>query len=110
VIVSAAHNMPVDSWPWRFASVFSVAGHTGEDPLEFHVNPNPPVEFLARGVNVEVPWPGGATIRVSGNSFAAPHLAGICALIRSKHPHTTPAQLKSILSLTASNVQAHEDG
>lgn len=103
-IVSAAHNMPVDSWPWRFASVVSVAGHTGSDPLEFHVNPRPPVEFLARGVDVEVAWPGGATIRVSGNSFAAPHLAGICALIRAKHRGLTPAQLKSLLYLTASNV------
>jgi subtilisin len=106
VIVSAAHNLPVDSWPWQFASVVSVAGHTGQDPLEFHVNPTPPVEFLARGVDVEVAWPGGETIRVSGNSFAAPHLAALCALIRSKHPRITPAQLKSVLYLTASNVDS----
>jgi subtilisin family serine protease len=108
VIVSAAHNLPVDSWPWRFASVVSVAGHTGQDPLEFHVNPSPPVEFLARGVNVDVPWPGGGMLRVSGNSFAAPHMVGICALILGKHPHMTPAQLKSVLYLTASNVQAQD--
>jgi subtilisin family serine protease len=107
VIVSAAHNLPVDSWPWRFASVLSVAGHTGDDPREFYVNPTPPVEFLARGVDVEVPWPGGSTIRVSGNSLAAPHLAGICALILAKHPTVTPAQLKSMLYLTAANVDPH---
>jgi subtilisin family serine protease len=108
IIVSSAHNLPVDSWPWRFASVVSVAGHTGSDPLEFHVNPTPPVEFLARGVDVEVAWPGGTTIRASGNSFAAPHLAAICALIRAKHPSITPAQLKSVLYLTAANVDSLE--
>jgi subtilisin family serine protease len=106
VIVSAAHNLPLDSWPWRFASVVSVAGHTGENPLEFHVNPSPPVEFLARGVDVEVAWPGGATLRVSGNSFAAPHMVGICSLILGKHRHMTPVQLKSVLYATASNVDA----
>src|SRR5205085_2894649 len=28
VIVASAHNMHVDSWPWRFSSVVSVASHT----------------------------------------------------------------------------------
>jgi subtilisin family serine protease len=103
LIVSAAHNLPVASWPWRFASVLSVAGHTGDDPYAFHVAAQPPVEFLARGVDVEVAWSGGSVIRMSGNSLAAPHLAGLCALIRSKHPALTPAQVRSVLQLTASN-------
>ena len=40
----------------------------------------------------------------SGNSFDTPHVTGICALIRSKHPELTPFQLKSVLHLTSSNV------
>ena len=55
-------------------------------------------------MNVEVAWVGGETLRCSGNSFATPHIAGICALVRSKHPELTPFQLKSVLHLTASNV------
>ena len=50
------------------------------DPLTFFYNPNPPVEYFGRGVNVEVAWLGGRMIRVSGNSFATPHMTGICAL------------------------------
>jgi subtilisin family serine protease len=61
------------------------------------------VEFFARGIDVEVAWPGGRTIRATGNSFAAPHLAGLCALALAKHPGLTPPQLKSLLYLTASN-------
>jgi subtilisin family serine protease len=104
VLVASAHNMPVESYPWRFSSVISVGSHEEEDPLAFYYNPNPPVEFFARGVNVEVAWLGGETLRCSGNSFATPHMAGICALVRSKHPELTPFQLKSVLHLTASNV------
>ena len=55
-------------------------------------------------MNVEVAWIGGETLHCSGNSFATPHIAGICALVRSKHPELTPFQLKSVLHLTASNV------
>jgi subtilisin len=104
VLVASAHNMPVESYPWRFAAVISVGSHEESDPQVFYYNPAPPVEFFARGVNVEVPWLGGETTPASGNSFATPHMSGICALIMAKHRELTPFQLKSVLFLTASNV------
>ena len=104
VLVASAHNMPVESYPWRFSSVISVGSHEEPDPLTFFYNPAPPVEFFARGVGVEIAWLGGSTIRSSGNSFATPHIAAICALIMSKHPELTPFQLKNVLYLTADNV------
>ena len=104
VLVASAHNMPVESYPWRFSSVISVGSHEEADPLDFFYNPSPPVEFFGRGVNVEVPWLGGRTLAVSGNSFATPHITSICALVLSKHPELTPFQLKSVLYLTATNV------
>jgi subtilisin family serine protease len=103
-LVASAHNLPVESFPWRFASVLSVGSHGGTDPLEFFYNTRPPVEFFARGILVDVAWKDGGTLRASGNSFATPHIAGICALVLAKHPGLTPFQLKSVLSLTASNV------
>jgi subtilisin family serine protease len=108
VLVASAHNMPVESYPWRFSSVISVGSHEDSDPLAFYYNPNPPVEFFARGVNVDVPWLGGRAIRVSGNSFATPHMTGICALVLAKHPELTPFQVKSVLYLTATNVGGGE--
>jgi subtilisin family serine protease len=50
-----------------------------------------------------VAWLDGTTLRVTGNSFATPHIAGICALVLAKHPELTPFQLKSVLYQTASN-------
>jgi subtilisin len=104
VLVASAHNMPVESYPWKFSSVISVGSHEEQDPLAYFYNPSPPVEFFGRGVNVEVAWIGGRSLTVSGNSFATPHITGICALILSKHPELTPFQLKNVLYLTATNV------
>jgi subtilisin len=105
VIVASAHNMPVRSYPWRFSSVISVASHDGDDPLVWYRNPDPPVEFYARGLEVEVAWMNGTSMRSTGNSFATPHISGICALILAKHPTLTPFELKTILGLTADNAR-----
>jgi subtilisin family serine protease len=108
LIVASAHNMPVESYPWRFSSVVSVGSHEEADPFVFYANPDPPVEFFGRGVDVEVAWLGGSTIRATGNSFATPTIAAIAALVLSKHPGLTPFQVKTVLSLIANNVA--EDG
>jgi subtilisin len=104
VLVASAHNMPVQSYPWRFSSVVSVGSHELDDPYALFSNPEPPVEFFARGVDLDVAWLGGSRIRVTGNSFATPHVSGLCALVMAKHPELTPFQLKSVLYLVSDNV------
>jgi subtilisin family serine protease len=98
--------MPVESYPWRFSSVISVGSHEEPDPYAIYYNPAPPVEFFARGLEIDVAWLGGTTLRCTGNSFATPHVSGLCALVLSKHPELTPFQLKSVLMLTATNVSS----
>jgi subtilisin family serine protease len=104
VLVASAHNMPVQSYPWRFSSVVSVGSHELEDPFALFSNPEPPVEFFARGVDLDVAWLGGSRIRVTGNSFATPHVSALSALVLAKHPELTPFQLKSVLYLVSDNV------
>jgi subtilisin family serine protease len=104
MLVAAAHNMPVESYPWRFSSVVSVGSHEEDDPLVFYANPDPPVEFFARGVDVDVAWLGGGSIRATGNSFATPAISGIAALVLGKHPGLTPFQVKTVLYLISTNV------
>jgi subtilisin len=104
LLVTAANNVAHTSFPSLFASVTSVACNMSHDPFRFHFNPDPPTEFLAPGIDVEVCWRDSAYIRSTGNSFAAPHISGIAALIRAKHPELRPFQVKTVLWATASNV------
>jgi subtilisin len=103
MLVSAANNVPGASYPSLYSSVISVAAHEGHDPFTFYYNPAPPVEFGAPGIDVEVAWQDKATVVTTGNSFAAPHMAGIVALIRGKHPELTPFQIKTVLFSCAAN-------
>jgi subtilisin len=107
-VVTAANNIARPSFPSLYGAVASVACNLSTDPMEFHFNPDPPTEFLARGIDVEVAWRDGGTQRVTGNSFAAPHISGIAALIRSKHPGLRPFQVKTALTAVASNMRTPE--
>jgi subtilisin family serine protease len=108
-VVTAANNVQRRSYPSLYASVTSVACTTATDPFRFHWNPDPPTEFLGRGIDVEVPWLDRQRIRTTGNSYAAPHISGIVALIMSKHPDLRPFQLKTVLWATAANVREAGD-
>lgn len=103
VLVSAANNVPGPSYPSLFSSVISVAAHPDPDPWRFYYNPKPPVEFGAWGVDVPVAWRDGGMTVATGNSFAAPHITALVALILSKHPGLTPFEVKAILAAVANN-------
>lgn len=105
LLVSAANNLPGASYPSLYSSVLSVAAHDGKDPYTFYYNPTPPVEFGAPGIDVRVAWQNGSTVVTTGNSFAAPHIAGIVTLIRAKHPELTPFQIKTVLFATSANAR-----
>jgi subtilisin family serine protease len=103
LLVGAANNVAGPSYPSLFAAVLSVAAHDVPDPDVWFYNPNPPVEFGAHGLDVDVAWRGGTRIRATGNSFAAPHLAGRAALIRAEHPAASPFEVKAMLAATAND-------
>lgn len=105
ILVSAVNNIPDPSYPSLYSSVISVAAHYEKDPMTYYYNPNPPVEFGAPGIDIRVAWNNGQYLTSTGNSFAAPHMTGIAALIRSKHPELTPFQVKTVLWACAANVR-----
>ena len=108
-LVTAANNMPVPSFPSVYSSVIAVAAHDIPDPELIYYNPEPPVEFGAYGIDVKVPWLDGGWVTTTGNSFAAPHIAGHVARLLGKHPGLTPFQVKAVLRALANNVIVSED-
>jgi subtilisin family serine protease len=103
VLISAVNNLPEPSYPSLYSSVISVAAHEGRDPLIYYYNPAPPVEFGAPGIDIQVAWKDKQYVVCTGNSFAAPHIVGIVALVRAKHPELTPFQIKTVLWACAAN-------
>jgi subtilisin family serine protease len=103
MLVSAVNNVPKPSYPSLYSSVFSVAAHERKDPLALDYNPSPPVEWGAPGIDIDVAWSGGARFVTTGNSFAAPHIAGLVTKILGKHPGLTPFEVKTILRAVAEN-------
>lgn len=59
------------------------------------------VEIVAPGANVYSLAPGGISAPGSGTSFAAPQVAGACALLKQLRPDLTSAQLRNLLKTTS---------
>jgi subtilisin len=106
VLVCAANNLPGPTYPSQYASVVSVAARPGGEAMALAYNSHPPVEFGARGIDVDVAWAEHGSITATGNSFAAPHVTGMVALMRSKHPWLTTFQVKAVLQAASVNSAA----
>jgi subtilisin family serine protease len=106
LLVSAMNNDYKRTIPSEFASVFSVACAPGVDRERFWYNPAGPAEWGAAGIDVEVAWNGHQTIIGTGNSFAAPVIAGQLARIMAAHPGLTSWQARTVLAALAVNAPA----
>ncbi len=94
-------------------SVFKLADFSskGPDPIHFRIKP----ELVAPGVMIESSVPNGGTESHSGTSMAAPHVAGVAALVKQLYPDWTPEQLKwamvnSAIPLSGETYNAFEQG
>src|SRR5437763_5900399 len=107
MLVAAANNLPQPSSPSIFSSsLISVVKRAGGDPFNFGFQYGEVIELVAPGVQVETTWPGGGYRQLTGNSFAAPHMTGIIALLKEARPDLTPFQIKTILYAIAQRNQA----
>lgn len=102
-LIAADNNEPIPSIPSIFSSVISVEAIASDDKYEFYFRDSNCIEFLARGLYVKVPWVNNSYMTMLGNSFAAPHISGIVALLKEKNKNLSPFEIKSILKNISSN-------
>jgi len=89
-------------WPGHFPSVLTVSFTASDRPEAFFCRHGTLVEFAARGQDLEVAWRGAGKKKVTGSSFAAPHITGLLARLLSGFPTLSPLHAKLLLQELAS--------
>ena len=101
-LVCAANNLPGPTYPSQYASVISVAARAGAESSRWpttvtHRWSSEPAASTSTS-------PGRARVdRATGNSFAAPHVTAMVALMRRQPPRLTPLQVKAVLHAASDN-------
>jgi len=97
--VASCNNYELTKREWHgyFPSVVTVNFTACEQSELFFCRLGHLVEFAARGQDVAVAWKSGGQKKVTGSSFAAPHVAGLLARLLSCCPDLSPVQAKALL-------------
>ena len=97
----------VDGETWTFKNEPVIVG-PGVDVVSTRAIA--PVAALGTPTDVAVLTPGQVPFYThsSGTSMSTPHVAGIVALLLEAKPSLTPAQIKDLLTKTATNMPGHE--
>jgi len=98
-------NIPVFPASYNFSNVIAVAASDQNNNLAPFSNIGPrSVHIAAPGTSILSTVRNGGHGVMSGTSFAAPHVAGVAALMLSVNPNLTPAQLRTNILSTARTV------
>jgi subtilisin len=84
-------------WPGHFPTVVTVNFTRSDQPDALFCRRGSLVEFAAPGQDLEVAWLAGGKKKVTGSSFAAPHVAALLARLLSCHPTLSPLHAKALL-------------
>ncbi|WP_433244206.1 S8 family serine peptidase [Streptosporangium sp. CA-135522] len=108
VVVAAAGNVskedgsPVPAYPASYPGVLSVGSAGPDGRRADSSNSITPVTVLAPGTDLTVPWPFQVYVeKREGTSFATAYVSGVAALVRSRYPDLTQAEVVRRIELTA---------
>jgi len=106
VIVAAAGNDGTDvpTYPAAYDNVIGVGALEKNDTRASWSNYGPNVELMAPGVSIASAYLDAKYAYASGTSFAAPHVAGVAALLLGKEPSLTADGVRERLHSTAVNL------
>ena len=105
-VVSAAGNNQKSACsysPSRNPHILTVGATDAQDRMTPYTNSGPCVNLFAPGTQIKSLWPSHQTKVLDGTSGAAPHVAGVLALLMSEKAHATKTvtELYRLLTLKA---------
>lgn len=115
VVIFAAGNANANidttpQYPAVYPEVMAVAATDQGDRRATFSNFGTKVDIAAPGVNIYSTVPDNTYLFMDGTSMASPHVAGVAALIRSKNPDLSNAQVRTILESSTDNIDAKNPG
>ncbi|MFF3401214.1 type VII secretion-associated serine protease mycosin [Streptomyces sp. NPDC002659] len=114
VVVASAGNDGLGgnvkkTYPASFSGVLAVAASDRNNERAYFSQSGEFVGIAAPGVDMVTTVPGGGHCADNGTSFSAPYVAGIAALVKSKHNKWTQRQIVAQLQQTAERSTAGHD-
>ena len=104
VLVMAAGNTGTYDASPDSSSIIVVSATDQSDGLAGFTTTGCYVDLSAPGTGILTTAPGGGYQSVNGTSFSTPLVAGAAALMLSANPNLTPAQIDTILKVTADDL------
>ena len=102
VVVAATGNSGgAVLYPAKYAEALAVAATDSNDMWSGFSNYGPEVDVAAPGVSIYSTYFGGGYTYKSGTSMAAPHVAGLAALVWSAYPNYTNDQVEGRIEMAA---------
>jgi subtilisin family serine protease len=92
------------SYPAAYPSVIAVGAIDSTLRRATFSNFGSGLDIMAPGVQIYSTQGGGGYQALSGTSTAAPHVAGVVALMLSVNPALTPVEIGSVINATASDI------
>ncbi len=99
ILVAAAHNRGIESYPAIFPDVIGVQGKPLQKLNDYYFRKNNHIECVAHGGEQILCWKNSSKVITAGSSFAASRIAGIVCLIRQIYPCASLNATREILSL-----------
>jgi subtilisin family serine protease len=99
--VNEAVTLPNPYTPADTIASFSSRGPLGQNAVQ-----KPDVTAPGVGIFAAKMGSGDEGVAMNGTSMAAPHVAGVAALVRQAHPDWSPEQVKAVIMNTAVDLAA----